>query len=111
MSEQTEQWSVKAAPPFDGEADKPAEETFTWMVLKRDPRADEAFIGPVWVEVGEIVSESAWSAWQWNGEQEALAEIARLGMDGGGDYLLLHAERCIRVSVVAETVYRRAEQS
>ncbi len=85
-----------------------APETYEWTVLKRDPKADSVFVGPVWVEVGVLTSETQWTAWAWNGEDKALAEICRLGMDGGGDYMLVCGERALRVTIVAETVYRLA---
>ncbi len=80
-------------------------ETFTWEVWQRKNASPGALAsGDTLEHVGEIVSESNYRAWAWNGEQAALAEITRLAM-GAGDFVLICGDRNLRVRIVAETVY------
>lgn len=76
-----------------------------WRVLKRDEKADAAFIGPVWVEVGEIESAYGYST-DWDSEQ-TVGELA-----GAGEYLLIcdATSRATTLRLRAETRYERAEE-
>ncbi len=90
-------------------ATQSSEETpqiYRWTILKRDRKADTAFIGPVWVEIGCIIADTSYSLY--NDDITAIGERE----DGGaGDYLCIYGDRAQRVSVVAETVYRLKEES
>ncbi len=76
---------------------------YQWTVLKRDPKADEVFVGPVWVEVGAIITDTSYYI-GWDAPQE-------IGLlFGPGEYLLLHDGRFQRMTITAETRYSQVEE-
>ncbi len=85
------------------------QETFTWEVWQDRPAGIGDLNRHILERCGEIVSDSSYRAWSWDGEKSALAEITRLAMDSAGTFVLIHGDRVQRVSIVAETVYRLAE--
>jgi hypothetical protein len=86
-------------------ADAEVRETYRWEILKRDPLADAAFVGPVWVNIGSVVTDTSYYLYA-----EDINAVASLTNGGAGEYLCVLGERVQRVSIVAETVYRRAEE-
>ncbi len=86
-----------------------APKTFIWEVWRDCP----AGIGQVNTHImerrGALEHDSAYSVLNYDYTESALARIAEIG-GGPGDYVLIHDERVLRVSIVAETVYRRAEE-
>ncbi len=83
------------------------DETFTWEVWEADSDDDGL---PVLTYLGEFQSESAYSALSWSGDTEGLQRIGRIARRSG-NFTLIHEDRIERVSIVAETVYRRAEEA
>lgn len=77
-----------------------------WRVLKHDEKADPVFVGPVWVEVGEITTEYSWGYF---GHDE-VQELGRLS--GPGDYLVVSFDgnRAERITLSADTVYEKVDE-
>lgn len=84
------------APTLDLDLEKP----YLWRVLKHDGRADVAFVGTVWVEVGSIPWRSEWT-------EPPAHEIGE--PYGPGEYLLIHDERARFVRIVQKALYEKVE--
>lgn len=99
---------------IEAESDALAEtETYTWEVWRRREAGDALSSRAVYEVCGELDSESnyrPWREWSKADERAALERIATLG-DGPGDYALFRGDRVHLVSIVAETVYRLADES
>ncbi len=89
-------------------------ETYEWEVWKvRDGMvmsSGSPRTGDFMERVGAIEHDSAYSVIKYDHADRAVAIIAQLGR-GPGDYVLIHDERVERVSIVAETSYRKAEEA
>ncbi len=90
-------------------ATQSSEETpniYRWTILKRDQKADTAFVGPVWVEIGTVVADTSYSLYS-----DDITAIGERENGGAGEYLCIYGDRAQCVSIVAETVYRLADES
>lgn len=77
---------------------------YEWTVLKRDPNADSAFVGAVWVEVGTINSQ--YGSILGGNIPRLLGEL-----QGAGEYLCIRGTSAYRVSVTGHTVWEYEQES
>jgi hypothetical protein len=71
-----------------------------WRVLKRDEKADSAFVGAVWVELATLSGKYTYTS-------PDVDEIGALG--GAGEYLLIGEHTTKTVEIEAFTRYQQVE--